>query len=123
MDLRRNKGQKAEDFAANYLIDKLNYRILTRNFRKAYGEIDLVAFNEESDTIIFIEVKSGNQGSFPYYQESINKRKREKISKVATEYIENSEVEYSNIRFDALFIERGVSDSVKAHIKNIIMIY
>ncbi len=123
MDLRKNKGQVAEDIAAEYLTGKLNYRLLTRNFRRAYGEIDLVALDEDSDTIVFVEVKSGNKGSFPYYQESINMRKKEKIAKVATEYIENSEVEYSNIRFDALFIERGEINSVKEHIKNIIMIY
>lgn len=49
-------GTTGENIACNYLI-KSNYLILERNFRKKFGEIDIIAKSADK-RLIFIEVKS-----------------------------------------------------------------
>jgi len=48
-------GNLGEDIAVKHLV-KLNHIILDRNFRKPWGEIDIVS--KKDSTIHFIEVKS-----------------------------------------------------------------
>ena len=52
---QREVGARQESRAAEYL-ESLGYHILVRNFRCRFGEIDLIA--KQDDTYIFIEVKS-----------------------------------------------------------------
>jgi putative endonuclease len=59
-DLRHDLGRMGEDLAAAHL-ERLGLRVLARNFRTRWGELDIVAANE--DTIVFCEVKTRRQGS------------------------------------------------------------
>jgi len=49
-------GRLGEDIACKYLEDK-KYQILTRNYRKPWGEIDIVA-RAPDRTLVFVEVKT-----------------------------------------------------------------
>ena len=53
-------GRMGEDAACAYLVENA-YKVLERNYRKTYGEIDIVAQNKDK-TLVFVEVKtlSGN---------------------------------------------------------------
>ncbi|WP_297889701.1 YraN family protein, partial [Sulfurihydrogenibium sp.] len=51
---KRSLGKEKEDIAANYLKEK-GYEILERNFYTKYGEIDIIAYKD--DTIVIVEVK------------------------------------------------------------------
>ena len=53
-------GGRGEDAAAAYLQNK-DYRIIERNYRTKYGEIDIIA-KDSDGTLVFVEVKalSGN---------------------------------------------------------------
>jgi putative endonuclease len=44
-----------KDIATNYLRKK-NYTIIERNFRKGYGEIDIIVVH--NDILVFVEVKT-----------------------------------------------------------------
>lgn len=48
-------GNYGEEVAVKYL-QKQGYKILERNFRKGYGEIDIVA--KQNETVVFVEVKT-----------------------------------------------------------------
>jgi putative endonuclease len=48
-------GQKGEDEAAKYLKNK-GFSVLDRNYRKPWGELDIVA--KKGDWLYFIEVKT-----------------------------------------------------------------
>lgn len=52
---RKEAGRIGEQIAAEYLARK-GFRILDRNYRKPWGEIDIIA--EMTDTIRFVEVKT-----------------------------------------------------------------
>ena len=54
-------GEVGERVAANFL-ERKGYRVLDRNYRKKWGEIDIVV--EKAGKIYFVEVKSVSRGSF-----------------------------------------------------------
>ncbi len=72
MTQKAELGKSGEDLACRYLVDK-GYRIIERNFRKPWGELDIIAKSLDK-TLVFVEVKtmrqfgnkSGNQSnSYP----------------------------------------------------------
>jgi len=52
---KQNVGQTGEDVAVKHLV-KHSFKILDRNYRKKWGEIDIIA--EKDNILHFIEVKS-----------------------------------------------------------------
>ena len=79
--MSRAKGNAAEDTACEYLESR-GYRIVERNFYSRYGEIDIIAYKDE--TLHFVEVKSG-EGFEPIY--NITRAKLNKIIKTVNYYI------------------------------------
>ena len=49
-------GREKEQIVAEYLCGK-GYEILERNFNCRLGEIDIIAREKESNTLVFCEVK------------------------------------------------------------------
>ena len=81
---RQGLGRTGERLAAEKL-ESCGYRLLQRNFRCRYGEIDIVA--EDGDDLVFIEVKTRRGDSYGRPEEAITVRKRHRLVKVATYYI------------------------------------
>lgn len=79
------KGKRGEDFAAEYLI-KQGYKILERNFHSRYGEIDIIAQND--DYIVFVEVKARQYNSMISGREAVNFSKQRKIVKTSVLYLQ-----------------------------------
>ena len=48
-------GKQSEDFIALYL-QKLGFKILEQNYKKFFGEIDIIA--KKNDLVVFVEVKA-----------------------------------------------------------------
>lgn len=90
-----------EEEAANYLKSK-GYKILERNFRTSFGEIDIIA--KDKDSLCFVEVKFR---SFPYKYEpiqAVDLEKRKRIIKVALYYLKLKKLDLVRARFDVLSI-------------------
>ena len=75
----KTKGDKGEDYACQYLLQK-GYRILKRNFRCRFGEIDIMARDGES--LVFIEVKTKTSDEYGYPEEMVDDAKIKKIEGV-----------------------------------------
>ncbi len=99
--MRKELGTKGENIAARYLEEQ-GYKILTRNFRSRYGEIDIICSLDHS--IIFVEVKTRSNTSFGYPEEAITKTKQQHIRKVALEYLTSCSLPFREIRFDVIGI-------------------
>lgn len=56
MTQKTELGKLGEDLACRYLVDK-GYKIIERNFRKPWGELDIIAKNPDK-TLVFVEVKT-----------------------------------------------------------------
>lgn len=112
-------GKKGEDLAADYLR-KLDYKILDRNYRKKYEELDIVAIDKKEKSLVFIEVKTRTSSRFGETKESIGYWKLKRLISAAQLY----KVSHKNLpellRIDAIFVsmEDGVLRELE-HIKNI----
>ena len=83
-DRRKRLGEAGEELAAGHLI-RSGFRILERNYRTRWGELDIVAF--DGTTIAFVEVKSriASRGRTPF--ESVHARKREQVRRMAASWL------------------------------------
>lgn len=93
-----DKGKRYEDIACKYVKDKLRYRILERNFRIKFGEIDIIA--EYKKCLIFIEVKGGKSFILPRLR--VNETKIKKIEITANYYIKKHNKMYEETRLDVI---------------------
>ena len=98
---KKEIGQKGENLAVDYL-QNAGYTVLERNYRCKLGEIDIIA--RDNDTLVFIEVRSRSSLAFGLPQESINRRKRHQISKVALEYMIRRKLKNIPARFDVVAV-------------------
>ena len=100
---RRAVGAHYEEEAARYL-EQQGYQILERNFFSRYGEIDLIAKDE--DTLVFVEVKYRKTKRAGYALEAIDSRKAGQVRRVAAVYLyEHGFPESAACRFDAVGID------------------
>jgi putative endonuclease len=100
---RKNFGDSAERLAAHHL-EQNGYRILARNVRTRYGEIDLVA--EDSDGIAFVEVKARRGRGSGAPEEALTPRKQLKLVQLGDAFIAENQV-YANRawRIDVVAVE------------------
>ena len=56
MDEHQSLGKLGEDIAAKYL-EKKGYKIVERNYRKKWGELDIIAVAPDK-TLVLVEVKT-----------------------------------------------------------------
>lgn len=76
-------GKFGEDAAVGYL-KKLGYKIIERNFKARYTELDIIALDK--DTLVFIEVKTRVGMKFGLPQEAITRYKLSALTRSAYYY-------------------------------------
>jgi putative endonuclease len=101
-DMRRIRtGRQGEVLAAGYL-EKAGYRIIERNYRCIFGEMDMVA--RDGETVVFIEVKSRRTDRFGPPQSSVGLKKQKKMSQIALHYLEQKQLHACEARFDVIAV-------------------
>jgi putative endonuclease len=102
-------GDGGEDEAVELILDN-GYRLVDRNFRTRFGEIDIIAM--DSKTLVFIEVKKKSSDFFGSAGEMITGAKLWKIIKMAKVYLLESNY-YGPWRIDAVLIDSVGSKLLK----------
>ncbi len=99
-------GKEGEDLAVAYLL-KHKYKIKERNFRKNWGEIDIVAEDEKTKELVFIEVKTrkGRNLSSLHPEEMLTPKKINHLRRVFLSYLSYLGIEDISWRFDFIAIE------------------
>ena len=93
-------GARAEDLC-EALLRNAGLRIVERNWRCRFGEIDLVA--EDGATLVFAEVRLRRDGAYGGAAESISAAKRARIVAAARLYLAGRAV--PACRFDVLLLD------------------
>lgn len=101
MDKRHLFGKQGEQAAETHL-ERNGYRILARNVRTRYGEIDLVAMDR--DTVVFVEVKSRRGDGFGSPKAAVDFRKQRRISKAALSWLKKNRRMDDRARFDVVAV-------------------
>lgn len=77
-------GKAGEEYTAQWLEAK-GYGILAKNYHSRYGEIDIIAENDEY--IVFVEVKTRQSGAMVSALEAVTREKQRKILLTAQTYL------------------------------------
>jgi len=120
---KQNIGKLGEDIAVKYL-EKHGYKILDRNYRKPWGEIDIIA--KDNQELVFVEVKTQNQKLEWRPEENITRHKKHQLSRIVTTYLKANKIpEDQNWRIDVLAItlDFKTKNAQIEHIQNIILNY
>jgi len=100
--MRISTGKKGEELAAAYLA-KAGYRIIERNYRCLFGEIDIVA--EEGETLVFVEVKSRRSAAYGDPQLAVGPQKQKKMSRISLHYLSEHHLRHRPARFDVVAVK------------------
>lgn len=112
-DARRTFGDNAEALAARHLEAK-GMKVLARQFRTRYGEIDLIA--DDGSEIVFVEVKARKSNDFGYPEESVTVSKLEKIIRCAEIYLRQEKLDDRAHRVDVVAIEYATNPPRITHL-------
>lgn len=101
MDKRHDTGKRGETAARTYL-ENHGYEIIATNYRNSGGEIDIIA--RASDTLIFVEVRTSEQDGTESAFASVTPRKRQRMMRAVSTYLENAPVEPASWRVDIIAV-------------------
>ncbi len=104
-------GKIGEKIVEDYL-EKRGTKILVKNFRSKFGEIDLIG--KKGDTIIFFEVKTRKTLRFGQPYEAVNKTKLRKIRKTIDFFLlKNPKYQKYKLRIDVISLILDKQNNIK----------
>lgn len=105
-------GTRGEELARDFLVRSEGYSIVASNVqialgrgldgRKISGEIDIVAYDEE--TLVFVEVKTRTTDKVLPPQRNVDLRKQRQIARVARRYRQLMKVYDEAYRYDVVTV-------------------
>lgn len=102
MTNKRRFGDLGEEYAVG-LLKKNGYKIIDRNFRTKFGEIDMVALQD--DNLVFVEVKTRWSKKYGAPEEAVTPRKIARIKRAAQIYMWENKNLPKKLRIDIVAIE------------------
>ena len=105
-------GKRGEDLAVTYLR-KHNYKILERNYRCKFGEVDIIALDKK--TLVFIEVKTRTSKEFGSPLTGVTPKKQRQLAKIALYYVQKHRAFDRPARFDVVAVEI-ISEQIQVNI-------
>jgi putative endonuclease len=112
---KKNLGNRSESLAVEFLRSR-GYRILSRNYRCHFGEIDLVAL--QGRVVVFVEVRSRSGDRFGSPLETVGLKKQKKVSQVALHFLSKNRIHGEDARFDVIGITWERETPRIEHIQN-----
>lgn len=103
---RQRLGAAGEDLACAEL-ERLGYRVVERNYRSRFGEIDIVA--ADADTVVFVEVKTKTSGSFGDPVDEVTPQKQRQIISMGEEYYSFKCQRDTQCRFDVVAVDMSLT--------------
>jgi putative endonuclease len=98
---RKELGARGETLAAEYLAGQ-GYRVLSRNYRSALGELDLVA--QDGPELVFVEVKTRIGGQHIAPEESVSPSKAARLARLAEAYLSDRKRHDAMWRIDVIAV-------------------
>jgi putative endonuclease len=108
---RQAVGKAGEEAAVRYLRQH-GYRILERNFRCRFGEIDLVA--QDGRMLAFVEVKTRRSHTYGPAAAAVTRQKQRHLIKASKAYLIHRKRAGEPCRFDVVTIDM---DGEQPHIE------
>lgn len=98
---RKALGDFGESVAASYL-EAAGMVVLERNYRCAFGEIDLVV--RDRSTLVICEVKTRSSTAYGSPIEAVTSRKAHRLRRLAAHWLAEHEMNPSGVRIDVVSV-------------------
>ncbi|MDR1190945.1 MAG: YraN family protein [Verrucomicrobiales bacterium] len=107
---RQRRGKLGERAAERHLR-QAGYKVLVKNYRGRWGELDLVCRHE--GTLVFVEVKARGPNSWGTPAAAVTATKQRRVISTAYEYLGELKTQDMPVRFDVVEIFLGADGEVK----------
>jgi putative endonuclease len=103
---RAELGALGEQLAADHLTG-LGLQILTRNWRCRYGELDVIAVDPDTRTLVFVEVKTRTGDNFGGLAQAVTEQKVRRLRRLAAWWLATQDRRWAAIRIDVVGVRIG----------------
>jgi putative endonuclease len=105
---RAEIGALGEQVAVDHLRS-LGLRMLTRNWRCRYGELDVIAADDAARTVVFVEVKTRTSDQFGGVAEAVTPNKVRRLRRLAGLWLAAQHDSWAAVRIDVIGVRIGRS--------------
>jgi putative endonuclease len=99
-------GAMGEALAVDHLT-RMGLRILNRNWRCRYGELDVIASDEATRTVVFVEVKTRTGDGFGGLAQAVTERKVRRLRRLAGLWLAGQDERWAAARIDVIGVRIG----------------
>lgn len=103
---RAQLGALGEQLAVDHLTG-LGLHILTRNWRCRYGELDVIATEPATGTVVFVEVKTRTGDGYGGLAHAVTAQKVRRLRRLASLWLAGQEQRWPAIRIDMIGVRIG----------------
>jgi len=111
----RELGTAGEDAACAFL-KRRGYRIIDRNYRCPFGEVDVVA--AKRGLTVFCEVKARSGGGFEEALRAVDARRQGRLARTASHYLAEKRGGGERCRFDVIALLKDGAAWKIVHVKD-----
>jgi putative endonuclease len=112
-------GAMGEALAVEHLMN-MGLRILQRNWRCRYGELDVIAADDAAGTVVFVEVKTRTGDGYGGLAHAVTPRKVRTLRRLAGLWLAGQDVRWAGVRIDVVGVRIGRRRTPEiAHLKGI----
>jgi putative endonuclease len=105
---RAEIGALGEQLAVDHLTS-LGLRVLTRNWRCRYGELDVIAADDAARTVVFVEVKTRTSDQFGGVAQAVTPNKVRRLRRLAGLWLAARHGSWAAVRIDVIGVRIGRS--------------
>jgi putative endonuclease len=103
---RAEIGALGERLAADHLTG-IGLRIVARNWRCRYGELDLIAVDPVTNTVVFVEVKTRTGDGFGGLEQAVTPQKARRLRRLAGLWLAAQQRRWAAVRLDVIGVRIG----------------
>ncbi|MDG4664866.1 YraN family protein [Mycobacterium sp. 236(2023)] len=116
---RAEIGALGEQLAVDYL-EGLGLRVVARNWRSRYGELDIIAADDAVRAVVFVEVKTRTSDRFGGVEQAVTVDKVRRLRRLAGLWLGQQNRSWASVRIDVVTVRigRGRTPEI-AHIQGV----
>ncbi len=103
---RAEIGAFGERLAVEHL-QAVGLRVLRRNWRCRYGELDVIAADDAARIVVFVEVKTRTSDQFGGIEQAVTPQKVRRLRRLAGLWLAGQDGSWSQVRIDVIGVRIG----------------
>jgi putative endonuclease len=103
---RAQIGSLGEQLAVEHLTS-LGLRVLDRNWRCRYGELDIIAADDATRTAVFVEVKTRTSDHYGGVEQAVTPDKVRRLRRLAGLWLAEHDGNWAEVRIDVIGVRMG----------------